>query len=333
MSMILIYHFLYHGATPTPTDHVLYGLPIPHNAMLFCGVNLFILISGYYGMKFTWKSVIKLALLVWFFVLLNIILIYAFGGALPPTKLLNKLLSSFLLPLSHHYWFISIYFILMATVPILNPGLKRMTIRQLRIMVVILTFITIYSCGLGGNSASNGGYDYPLFLYLYVCGYYIHREPVFKTTKNYVFLIAFFAIGILDYALAYLEYRHLGKIFLEGNYNHPFVLFAAFALFIYFSNISIHSKVINRIAACALGCYMLQDGIFGNVILYPILRESLSVDPPFMTAVMIIFAFILIWIGSFIFTNIANLWIPKTTEWLCNKFRHINSWMSELSED
>ena len=228
MSMILIHHFLYHGIFPIASDHLLLGLPIPQNALIYSGVNLFVLISGYYGMKFTWKSVVKLALLILFFKLVNVALIYLYGGSVS----LQKLIHEAILPYSGiYYWFISIYFLLMVTVPIINPGLKKMSLSQLRILVGVLTFVTIFSCGIGGNKGAQYGMGYLQFLYLYVCGYYIHNETAFDKIDKYWFLGSFFAICIIDFILAFFETRFLGKVY----YTTILLFYLQHSLYSYFS--------------------------------------------------------------------------------------------------
>lgn len=65
MSMIVIYHIFVHGISPVYVgSHSI--LTVWYVPFIF-GVNLFILISGYYGIRLSWKSFLSLMWIIVFY--------------------------------------------------------------------------------------------------------------------------------------------------------------------------------------------------------------------------------------------------------------------------
>ena len=89
--------------------------------------------------------------------------------------------------------------------------------------------------------------------------------------------------------------------------------------------------IVNRIAGCALGCYLLQDGMFGQTMGYKIFQEIWVKGDLSQYFFSISIAFFLIWASSYALTYIANLWIPPVTQWFCRKFKKLNNSIDKLS--
>lgn len=71
MSMIVIYHVFVHGISPVYVgSHSI--LTVWYVPFIF-GVNLFILISGYYGIRLSWKSFLSLMWIIVFYKLFHLI--------------------------------------------------------------------------------------------------------------------------------------------------------------------------------------------------------------------------------------------------------------------
>ena len=79
MFCIIFYHLLSYFITPVTNDAVYKALEIPFH----CGVLLFVLISGYYGIKTSLRGVIKLILpILFFYVPIELIAHLKGGGSL-----------------------------------------------------------------------------------------------------------------------------------------------------------------------------------------------------------------------------------------------------------
>lgn len=262
MSLILIGHFLCHGITVKeiePETSAIIG------SYFSTGVNLFFLISGWFLIKFSFKKLFSFSLLILCYCLLNYVLSMAFN--IPVS--LGQIARCFLWPISNSpYWFIQVYLFMILISPIINKGLKNLQLSQLRVVILILTIGTVYSCCWGGN-LSNKGFSFLQGLYLYCMGYYLHidirlRERI-QPWFCYVGYFVLIGIGnILTATTIYLPCDQYTSFSLVG---------ASVLLTIALSKLKFHSSAINLIGGASLGCYLLQDGYFGSKIIYPFLHN------------------------------------------------------------
>lgn len=291
MSMILIYHFINFGG---PWITAWHGLPLITNV----GVILFVLLSGFYSIKLKWQGILKLVILVLGFELINLCIDFIHKGYVDIVYL--NLFKLFLAPLSgNHYWFIQVYFILMVLSPWLNKGLANMNLKELRTTILILTLVNGYSCSIMYNIVDNDGYGIFNFIYLYGLGYYSRKEPVIKDFPTLTILIAGITILAINIGLANLF--HVNGL----KYSNILSILYALSILIICSRITSKSRIINRLGSAALGCYLLQHGLFGPVLYYherQIYREDMG-----LWVFTCFGIFVGYWIISLIFTPIFNL--------------------------
>ena len=310
MSMIVILHFLSHGIKPENLPGNLYYFLSP---FFICGVNLFFLISGYFQVKYSIKGILRLGLLVFFFGLVNQFLLYYFQGSLS----VGNLIKLVLFPISGSpYWFLAVYFILIIISPILNSFIKLLSIPQYNKFLIVFSFITIYNCGFGFNYAGGLGYSLLQGIYLYLVGSYLRINREFlKQWNKFYFIGIFFASTLID---SIANYYHPNPVFL--SYNGIFVLISSFALFIFFTRIKFHSRIVNSIATAALGCYLLQDGSFGNGFFYSYINE-IYMNTSNLIEILTKFSgiFMGFWILSWILTKIEKLWSVPLINFIYDK--------------
>ena len=91
------------------------------NSLFNTGVTCFILLSGYFGIRFDLKKLIGLDLMVIFFTLLGTVALGDFG--------VKDLIKSCIPVLSRRYWFITCYFVLCILAPFLNQMAERLISR------------------------------------------------------------------------------------------------------------------------------------------------------------------------------------------------------------
>ena len=118
MFSIVLGHVFYHGFQGQLAESDLLR-PFTN-----CGVNVFILISGYYGIKFKWKTLLDLLLMVSFYTIISGVFRYFIDG----TNINIRQLSGIILPFSgnHFYWFITCYIMLYLLAPIINEGIEHL---------------------------------------------------------------------------------------------------------------------------------------------------------------------------------------------------------------
>lgn len=228
----------------------------------FVGVNLFVLITGYFGINFKWKSLINLVGITVFYYLISLICSgLVFHETIAPFKII-----ALFLPITFSgYWFISAYIFLFLLSPILSFALKNITNRQLFIFIFILTYINCVSGWFFGNPINPNGYNTMNFIYLYFIGHCIRRFNIHSKLKKQYWLIFYLILSIINSFIAHFTFFEFlsSKAF---EYNNPLVIAAAISLFCFISSYNFKSKTVNFIASCTLPIYLLQDGILGKTI-------------------------------------------------------------------
>ena len=137
MIMIVVLHVLGHGKLLTSVDEgsfkywILWFL----EAMAYCAVNCYGLISGYvgYGKKFKLSNLINLWIEVLFYNVTIAILFKVFNSDIGLKKIVPSL---FPLTLSA-YWYFSAYFIMFFFTPFFHYLINRLSKRKATILVVL----------------------------------------------------------------------------------------------------------------------------------------------------------------------------------------------------
>ena len=242
------------------------------------GVNLFILISGYFLCKsnFKWQRIIKLELEVIFYSLvIGIIFLILF----PEGKSFNNLLREIMPLLSGRYWFYNTYFVLILLSPFINKlivALSKDEFKKLLLIFFVLWVLIPFVHGLKAIEMSNLGW----FIFLYLIAAYIRffkEDFTKKTTTFYISLgirtyilillsvLVFDLLGLLDSRFQkYFDY------FLKMN---SILVFAcSILLLIGFSKWNINYKrSINILASTTFGIYLIHD----NKLVRPFLWKEL----------------------------------------------------------
>ena len=300
MSMIVILHFLNHGIKSENFTDGLFYLVDP---FFLIGVNLFFLISGYFQVKYSLKSILRLYFILLFFGLINQLLLLQFTGSCSTKELIRL----FLFPISSsQYWFIAVYLILLIISPILNYFIKNLSIAQYQKFLIVFSFVIFYNCGIGYNYANHYGYSLLQCVYLYfVASFFRLNKDYLKNWNKYSFLMIYIIATLANCICSY--YTPTTPYF--RKYDGIFVLISSFALFIFFTRIKFQSRIINSIATAALGCYLLQDGSFGTGYFYSYMTD-IYLNAPGLSDILLKFSSIFIgfWILSWLLTKIENLW-------------------------
>lgn len=318
MSMIVIHHFFLHVLNVTPkTDGYLSII----TSLFLCGVNLFFMISGYFGIRCSISKIISLISIILILGGVNIAVTHAFTD-IPPEYIYNLIL----FPISKSpYWFIQVYLLLMVCAPILNQGLNNMEIMHIRKIIIIFTILTIWSCAIGHNISNPNGYTFLQGLYMYIIGHWLSRDKIIVNALSKRTCMGLF---ILFSIIGGFGFRLFGSPFWTA-YNGLPLISASICLFIYFLQIKIQNDIVNKIAHASLYVYLLQDGIFGEKILYSWQRlEILSMDTFIQKFLFFVISFITLWLSALFVARLVDIIIhleskllSKTSaKMLINKF-------------
>ncbi len=274
MLQIIAFHLAFHS------NFLFIGTTVTFNRvwyqMLFMGgklgVNLFVMITGYFmvsakGIKTA--NIIRLWGQTLFYVLLFYFLMPGYNGN---GMTQDKPIGKFFPISSDQYWFISCYLALYILIPFINQLLtsvdKDLYRRMLIVVGIIWVLIPNISWIPGLAVTTFNGSNLAFFIYMYsLAAYFRLYSEDFKGKPVRYFLgdVALLAVT----AVTVLVLDVIGKNspaavrLIPYLYNYQYSLLTvlrSILLFLCFKNIRMkESKIINVLASCTLGIYMLHD--------------------------------------------------------------------------
>ena len=134
------------------------------NSFFIIGVNCYVLISGYFGIKLSWKPIKKIVGACLFYGALC----YFISLAIPP---FNSEGFSFLTLLERMYpgnwWFLMEYIVLILLSPMLNKSIENIDSKTFRLYIILLLIVNV---GIGyclNDRVNKTGYNIMNFIMLY----------------------------------------------------------------------------------------------------------------------------------------------------------------------
>jgi hypothetical protein len=257
MTFIVTGHTIGHGMHGTlPYSQTIWAITVT-------GVNLFIIISGYFHIHLCWKSLVKLLGMVLFYSLLSMVVSQCIFGKITPTKdwiipTLYPLSALFPMSARGYYWFISCYLMLMLLSPFINLVLNHVTPKQYGLLLGILIYLSCVSGWFFNNGINRDGFNTFHFLTMYVIGDSLHRYNIASKIHSYQWLIIYIIITI---TFPFITHTHPSKTL---RYNNPFVIAASIAFVNIFINLKFQSNIINKIARSMFPTYLIQEGATGQ---------------------------------------------------------------------
>ncbi len=218
-------------------------------------VNVFVMISGWFGIRASWKGAFSLLFQVVFIALLCFGVFLAIGL---PVSFKHDLIPY--LFFGYGYWFVVSYLILYALAPVLNAFIEHASEKQFR-FVLVFFFLTefIYGFMLG-----TGHFDYgasPLaFIGLYLLARYARLYPgkLFSFSK-WTDLGIYLIMSVLSMIVFWFGYKWFGMGFHLNHYDSPLAIIAALYFLLFFSKLQFQSKTVNWLAASALSIYLIHE--------------------------------------------------------------------------
>lgn len=257
MSMIVIYHIFVHGISPVyvGSHSILTVWYVP----FILGVNLFILISGYYGIRLSWKSFLSLMWIIVFYKLFHLIVdTTCLGIHHAWWEWIVKPLSA---PASGGGWFVDIYILLMLVSPMLNKLLNGCSKGDLLKYSVIVLLLDMGYGFILNKHFDPYGYSLIHFVCLYIIGYGLksyQNVSVKDSWKVYILVVSCLLLA----NLLFPDNHWIVKF--SNSYASPFIVLGAIFLFLIFVRTNIaHHPFINFVAASMFPVYLIHEG--GNV--------------------------------------------------------------------
>lgn len=235
-------------------------------------VNVFVLISGWFGVNTRRKSVMAFIYQILFFLVGGGIFFVIIGRTSFTVKEVMNILQ-----LTPRDWFIKSYFVLMIIAPILNAYTKNVEEKTQRyVMIAFLLFEAIYGWAGGGKRFFVSGYGPLHFIGLYITAQYIHNHVQSVTTPKWIkkiFLLpkwadlCIFVSSVIAntsmVAIVAMVIKDTNTIFnLTYAYSNPIVILGALYLLLFFSKMNMpYYKIINWFGASSFAVYLFHGEI------------------------------------------------------------------------
>ena len=259
MFLIVLYH-IFIGTYEVNPDFVSQSIWIP----LHLGVPVFILISGYFHIKFSWQKLLRLVSVLFIYTI-GIQVIGALMGGAKNYSLIFFISRS-------PYWFMTVYLMLFVLSPYVNKVIDCITVKEEVFLVLVLAIISIYIGGVQHFEAYATGKNILNFILIYTIGDLIHKyEEKISNVPTWLIFIAFIIFNILEVVAYDITSNEQVKTAIWIScfpYNSPFLIINAILLFAVFSRLDITISWINWAAGSCLGIYMLHH--------HPIIDQQLS---------------------------------------------------------
>ncbi len=227
-------------------------------------VDLFILLTGYFGIR---RPTVKGAANLLFqcaFYSIGICAVMLLTGAVPFTwaTAFRSLL------ITRGYWFVNSYLCLYLLSPLLNRLIERSPRKRLRnILVGFFTLQTLIVWGLNIGNFFIGGYSLSSFMSLYLLARYVRIYgggwcSLPRMADLAVVLLLPLVIALLATANTFFEWNIFGddvkyKMDLY-SYINPLVLIGSVYLMLFCSKLSFQSKGVNLVAGSCLSVYLVH---------------------------------------------------------------------------
>ena len=275
ITMVLMLHFNLHGFTPD----VLSG-SIPFSwcslrgnlieSFCICAVNVFVLISGYFSIKLSVRSVLNLYIRCFIIGLITYVAYILISGE---SISLYAIAGRSMAFTHNHWWFVVSYLGLMAISPILNAGCETLDKRTYQYVLLLFSAAMIYLGWWKYLEITNGGYSLIHFIYLYVIARYVklHVRETMIFHYRWLWILLFICICMIIATLQFVTTRSM------YSYDNPLVILAALTLLLFFITIPFKNQFINRVAASVFAAYLIQESPYlGKMWLYPLAADVIA---------------------------------------------------------
>lgn len=241
------------------------------NSLFVTGVNLFVMISGWFGIKRVWRPMVRLVVECGVFGAVALSLSLWLYGLCPIDHVDGhwswmRLWQSLKFT---NWWFVVHYLMLVLAAPLLELALKDISQKNLeRILCCVLLFNFVF--GFWWGYVNTNGYNVINFVMLYLLARYMRLFPqsgLCRAVRRWRLWIVVACITLMTLWFLCDQASWVpGHMPMVWNYNDPLVVAEAMALFMMFAEAGEVRWRVNLVAPYVLGIYLLQSS--PNLVYY-----------------------------------------------------------------
>lgn len=247
------------------------------------GVNCFIMISGYFSIKLSWRRIIRFYLQCFFYMAFFV----AISAIINHSVTLYDI-SKIIFVCSKSGYFISCYFALMLLSPILNKISKSLTDNQMRFALLIMLIVDVYFGYMHQiKEIAAEGYELVHFITIYMIGSYIARTPVKHAQWGWYLFV--FLLLMTVFHIIKMRFFPISIIY-SLHYNSPCLIVAPILMFLWARTWHIQSKAVNWFAGGVFGVYLIQCNHYFEPYYWPIMKAVRDLGPWYVTPLLVTIA-------------------------------------------
>lgn len=285
MLMIVCLHYLGKGGALTPANQEFGAnsyIAWLVEAFCYVSVNVYVLISGYFGSgsTFSLRKIARLWGQVFFYSVVIGVVVLTATNTWQHIDIYT--LFGYVFPVvTEHYWFATAYLMLYVLMPFLNAGFERLDQKTIkRILILLVCFSSIAKSVIPMKlPLDKMGYDILWFVCLYLTGAYIREYRIFFLKRRLHGLILYVACAFITFAgMLVLRTLYLERGLFENlitytyAYNHILCFMGAIGLFIacdrrredaedWDAKVGIGKRMIYRVAGATFGVYLIHEHV------------------------------------------------------------------------
>ena len=213
-------------------------------------VNMFLLISGWFGLKFKWKTVLNIYLLLLFITIPFYLFSCCLGEAFSTSELLSRFKA-----FSRSGYFVEGYLLLVFFSPVFNAFIDKLG-KKIILWVSLFWAIEIYFEFLihDGDLGFKEGYSFIHFVLIYMIGrtLCLYQNKLLHI-NSFVYLFFYICSTFSIFSLyVFLDMRSI------YDYSSPVNIVAASCLFLLFAKKTFYNNWINWIASSTFAVYIIH---------------------------------------------------------------------------
>ncbi|MBQ9645998.1 MAG: acyltransferase [Prevotella sp.] len=224
----------------------------------FVCIDVFVLLSGWYGIKPRAEKVISFVFQVLFYSVISYVLFLIFCADVTFSP--SFLIHIFLLD---DYWFVPVYLLLYLVAPVFNPFISNSSHQQFkRVLIILILFQSIYGWMDTREAGWLEGRSPVSFFLLYLLGGYVRRFPVRLKQQSVKVLMMLYAVAVNINALVAFAAKSSGNQSMTDqvyNFGSPIIIFASLCLLLIFSKLNLgYNRTINFVARSSFAVFLIH---------------------------------------------------------------------------
>ena len=288
------------------------------SALSIICVNMFVIISGYFGIRLKLSSILKLCI----YLALIYIPLYIVKCISDHEFVLTDFIERCFV-ISYAGYFIQCYFMLMILSPVINSFIEKYGRDSLKWVLVFWGLEFWFDCIMEVEELGyNRGYSVIHFVLMYMIARCIklYEDDIIKT-KLWIWVLGYLLSTVV------IIFSFVAGVKWCWNYSSPIVVFSSVCTFLPFLYKTFYNKVINWIASGTLAVYIIQITNRVRTTLETVDRTLVETKSYPVYLLMVIGVILIVFIVSVLYGIVCNYISSRMTKGIDKRTKDIMTFM------